>query len=465
MTGRVKEYLLKNRLIQNGEGVVLGISGGADSVCLLSVLHKLSRAMNLKLTVVHVNHGIRGEEAVEDSRYVEGLCRERQIPFRLFCVDAPATAAREKLSVEEAGRKLRYQLLEQVRLETGADKIAVAHNKNDSAETMLFNLFRGTGIKGLSGIRPCRNHIIRPILFLERKEIEEYLETEGLPYRTDSTNLETDYMRNKIRLKLFPVITGEINTRAVSHITDACAEIAETEEYLGKITNNSYAETVKEKEGMLFIDGAAFQRLEKVIRKRIIRKAIQEMAESLKDITRTHIEDVLELLDKNVGKKISLPYGVEVKRTYDGITVYKEDRVQAAASLEPLEIEKNGSYTFDGGTVTLRLLDEGINNDELGGNHYTKHFDYDRIKGNLTIRTRRQGDYITISPGCKKKKLKTYFIDCKIPREYRDETLLLAEENHILWIIGQERISEYYKLSENTRNILEVSYIGGHDER
>lgn len=468
MKSRFREYILQNKLIEPGDSIVIGVSGGADSVCLLSLLNGLSSEMDLTLVAVYVNHGVRGQEAEDDGQFVKSLCTRMDVAYRIFSVNAPAEAEKTKRSVEEAGRILRYEIFEEVRRDSSAGKIAVAHNKNDSAETVLFNLFRGTGIKGMTGIRPLRDKIIRPLLFLERGEIEEYLNQEGLDFRTDRTNLETEYIRNKIRLKLLPVITEEINAQVVGHIAELADDINELEEYLTSRTKRAYSESVEFAEGTVFIKKANFEKQDKIFQNRIIRSAISELTDYLKDISRRNIEEVSCLFEKEVGKKISLPNGLQAQRTYEGIKIHKSDENKAGKpNAFCLELDGQGEFLLgkDKGKITIRIINEKINIEKLRENHYTKYFDYDKIRGNLHVRSRQEGDYFTINPDNKRKKIKTYFIDCKVPRQDRESVLLLAKDSHILWIIGRDRVSEFYKVTENTNTILEVKYTGGYNER
>ena len=206
---QVKEYCDRHQMLERGDRVVLGVSGGADSVCLLFVLLALRRELDLQLHVVHVNHGIR-IEAGEDAAYVSALCEAHQVPFYLYEKDIPALAKEWSCSEEEAGRRVRYEAFEEVLRQQCCQKIAVAHNSNDRAETMLFHLFRGTGLTGLAGIRPVRGQIIRPLLCVDRAQIETYLTEKQISYRHDATNDCDDYTRNKIRHHILPYAEQEI---------------------------------------------------------------------------------------------------------------------------------------------------------------------------------------------------------------------------------------------------------------
>lgn len=205
MIKKVLNFIKENNMLQNGDSVVLGVSGGADSICMLYVLKEISKFINLKLVVVHVHHHIRGKEADGDMEYVRKICDKEHIPYEIFHIDAKKEAIARGMSEEEAGRVCRYECFAKVQEKYNANKISVAHNLNDNSETILFNLFRGTGIKGISGIPMQRDNIVRPLLCVSRKEIEKYLEENHISYRTDKTNFETEYSRNKLRLELFRI--------------------------------------------------------------------------------------------------------------------------------------------------------------------------------------------------------------------------------------------------------------------
>ena len=206
MFQKVLSYVNQHHMLTQGDGVVAGVSGGADSVCLLFVLRKIQESLGGKLYVAHVNHGLRGEEALADQEFVRRLCEEWQLPFYLKSVKLREIARERKLSEEEAGRLVRYDFFRKVAEETGAAKIAVGHNANDHAETLLFHLIRGSSLKGLAGISPVQGAVIRPLLCVKREEIEQYVKEKGLHFCMDKTNLEDTYTRNRIRHKLLPLM-------------------------------------------------------------------------------------------------------------------------------------------------------------------------------------------------------------------------------------------------------------------
>lgn len=228
---KIMKYVDQHALLSPGDRIVVGLSGGADSVCLLLILQVISGKMPLSLCAVHVEHGIRGQEALEDTAFCRQLCETRGIPFREVHCDVPGMARREGLSLEEAGRKARYETFARVREEWGGTKIAVAHHREDQAETLLLHLFRGTHLAGMQGMRPRQGVIIRPLLDVSREEIEAWLCAQGVFWRTDSTNLTDDYARNRVRHRILPE-ARQINAAATAHLAEACDAIGEVMDYM-----------------------------------------------------------------------------------------------------------------------------------------------------------------------------------------------------------------------------------------
>ena len=298
MMRKVLDFVNKNNIFKHGDSVILGVSGGADSVCMLHLLNSLKEDLGIELTVVHVDHGIRGIEAERDAEFVEHISEELGVECKIFHIDIPAIAREKKMSEEETGRIERYAVFESVAEEIGANKIAVAHNLNDNSETVLFNLFRGSKLKGMTGIPVKRGKIIRPLLCLTRKEIEGYLEKHHLDYCIDSTNKETQYSRNKLRLDILPYIKENINSKAEEHIVNTAQSLREVYDYIECQTDEAYENYVKNN---IILNES--KDLPSVILKEVVRRWIFNNTGSLKDITATHIDMVISLLHNSVSKK------------------------------------------------------------------------------------------------------------------------------------------------------------------
>ena len=461
MQKKVKSFMEQYHMAEDGERILAAVSGGADSICLLMVLSALQKEKNYQLFVVHVEHGIRGEESEKDAEFVENFCKEHKIPCKVYHCKAESYAKEHKMTIEEGARELRYGYFEEAAKEFQADKIAVAHNQNDCAETMLFHLTRGTGLKGLCGILPVRENIIRPLLCVERKEIEAYLSERGQEYCIDKTNEELEYTRNRIRHQVLPVLS-EINSQAVAHMNQTSAMAIELEELLCQLTQEAEKKHVCKTESDTLILHS-IQKEKSLVCKNLMHQVLAEIAGSSRDISSVHIQQVLELLEKQVGKKISLPYQLEAERTYEGIRIRRssaeifEKITQREWKIIPGETQKIPEYGYE---IRTRIIEGALEKQEIPQKMYTKWFDYDKIKGGMLLRTRREKDYFVINTEGRKKKLKNYLIDEKVPREQRDKILFLADEEHLIWAIGY-RIGEDVKVTEHTKRILEIQVNGG----
>ena len=439
---KVFSFMEENHMVQHGDKIILGVSGGADSVCLLFLLLEYRKRTAFEMAVVHVNHGLRGRAAEEDARYVEDLCKQWKLPFYPVKGDVRSLATEEKCSEEDAGRRLRYRAFGQAAEKFGGTKIGVAHNSNDRAETMLLHLFRGSGLKGLCGMEPVRENIIRPLLCLEREEIEAYLQERNIPWCTDSTNGEDNYTRNRIRHHILPYAEEEISEKSVSHMCRTAELLSETEDYLRQQT----AEAGKRCISGNRIDTETFKELHPVLQKRVLLAILENLSPTGKDIAAVHVQDVLTLFERRGNRSICLPFGIRFRRQYDEV-IFGNGRESEQQKALP---------EFDFSEIFLK------NREEVPRNEYTKWFDYDKIKESPVVRFRQTGDYLTISDGKGNvihKSLKDYMITEKVPREMRDRIPVLAEGSHVLWLIGY-RISEYYKIDRNTKRILQVKLIG-----
>ena len=456
---KVFSFMEEHHMLTAADKVVVGVSGGADSVCLLFVLLEYRKKIPFSLAVVHVNHGIR-QEAGKDEAYVEELCRQQGLPFYPFHVDVREKARLEKCSEEEAGRNARYQAFRQVTAEFDGTKTAVAHNSNDRSETMLFHLFRGSSLKGLSSIRPVRENIIRPILCLERREVEEYLAARNIFYCMDATNEEDDYTRNRIRHHILPYAEQEIVSGCVSHMAQTAGMLQEVDDYLGQQTQLAMGVCVENNQ----IGVEAFLKQHKVIQQRMLHTLLASRCSSAKDISYVHIQSLMSLFTEQGNRSVNLPYGLIGRRQYDKVILeQRETQERNQPVLEETKLCIPGTEWLNRTQqLQLQIMEYTYNSQDFPRNQYTKWFDYDKIKQPLVLRTRRKGDYFTIlgkNGNMVHKSLKDYMIAEKIPQKERDELFLLAQGSHVVWLIGY-RISEFYKINRNTKYILQVQLIG-----
>lgn len=443
-----QNYILCEDLIVEGDHVLMALSGGSDSVCLLLLLNTLRTKLSFELSAMYVDHMIRGDESREDGIFAEKLCKELGVPFYSEERDVPRYAKEKGLSLEEAARKLRYEALWERAKDISFDaKLAVAHNLQDQCETILFRMARGTGPKGMTGMKPKDGNLIRPILFADKPDIINYLIENEQEYRTDKTNDDINYSRNRVRKNIIPELL-ELNPAALSHIGKLSRQmdelVADLELRACEYANANIENTMA---GLLLKTTELCESPE-LFKTAVVREFIRMSGQSLKDISATHYETLASLIDGETGKSIDLPNRVRISKTYEGLLV-KCDKLQRFEKKEFGRIE-----------VKTFLYEAGM---ELPTNFYTKWFDYDKIKGAVSLRTRGKGDYIVIHPDGSKKKLKEWLIHEKIPRELRDVLPIVAVENEVLWIIGH-RTGEGARISSETKVVLQVEYIPSEGE-
>lgn len=451
MVKRINEYLKQQNIEIEGKKILLAVSGGADSVCLLDCVYQLQDRLSLKLVCVHINHGLR-ETAARDEEFVNKLAAEREIPLYVLHADVLKQAKESKCSTEEAGRKIRYEFFDKIAQEEQADYIFLAHHRDDNAETMLFNLFRGSSIRGLGGIRPIQGRYVRPLLEISRKEIEEYLLQRGIVYVTDETNLSDLYSRNRIRHHILPA-AEDICQGASGHISETAIRLSEIEEYLALETMKIYAEGVEECKDGVLIREDVYRRLHCVPAGRLIYEVLIRVAGTAKDIGSVHVEALKKLWECNAGKKLDLPYELCAHRTYDGIYLLKKTGTSALAQEEYAAL-KEGTILLEGVGVLQGKRVYLKDKENFVQKRYTKCFDYDRINCCPVFRRRKEGDYLIIHENGARKSLNRYLIDEKVPACMRDSIWVLADGSHVMWVIGY-RISSAYKVRKNTENIME----------
>ena len=457
MLDKVKRYAEKWDMLTNEDCVIVGVSGGADSICLLLMLLELKKDIGFDIVAVHVNHGLRGEDANADEAFVKQFCKERGVPFESYSVDLKAVASERKQSTEEAGREVRREFFEQTRVKYNGSKIALAHHQNDNAETFLFRLARGTGLKGLGGMAPIKDKFIRPLLCVDRNEIEGYLEDNGISYCTDITNESDEYTRNRIRNHMIPSLVKQVNSKAVGHISETMEQIRQVQDYLEQQAEGYMIECVLQSESGYLLAEDKYREMPEVLKPLLLKKVLLLICQKEKDIESIHLRKIQELFDKQTGRCIHLPYQMEARRVYEGVEIYQKDDMAPEIPDELLfNLEKTeAAYIWGDKKICCRILNKMQIVGETLEKSNTKRFDCDIIENSISFRTRRPGDYITIHPDGRTQKLKSYFINEKIPQEERDKVLLVADGSHILWIVGY-RVNCAYQVTKNTNSVLEI---------
>lgn len=449
---KVFAFMEEWHMIEPGDRVVAGISGGADSVCLLFLLLEYQKRVPFSLAVCHVNHGIR-QEAARDEEYVRILCERYGLPFFPYRRDVLEIAGKERLSIEEAGRKVRYEAFRESLTHWKGEKIAVAHHLQDSVETLLFNLFRGTGIWGLTGIKPVREEIIRPLLAAEREEIEDYLNGKEISWCIDHTNEEDTYTRNRIRRRLLPYVEENLVQGASRHMGATALEMLKLTEYIEDKRQQAVEQCCLAEEDQVSIRLEEFKKLHSFMQSQVLLWAVEKAAKSRKDVGRVHVEELFKLTEKEGYKRINLPGGFEGSKEY-GILRLKKHK-EEALRLSEQKLSVPGTYLLEDGRILELSLIKKEKVGRIEENQYTKYLDYDKIYNCLILRSRRQGDYLTIDREGKRKSLKKYMIQEKIAAPLRNRIPVIAEGSHILWVIGY-RISADYKINEQTKVCLQI---------
>lgn len=403
-------------MLEKGDRILLAVSGGPDSVFLLYTFLELKKIYSLDLAVAHFNHGLRGKEADDDERFTNELSKKLDLTFFSKKENIKKFAKREKISLEEAGRRRRYKFLEETLKKWKGSKIATGHTLTDTVETLIFNLIRGAGPKGLSGIPPKRNSIIRPLLVLRREEIKEYLDSKGIRYRIDPTNLDTRIIRNFIRHKVLPLLR-EVAPGFEENVLRTSLLLRETVSYLEEVARSEITKIQKKS----FPGEIVFKRSELLKLTPIIRKW---MCHILFNLSFEHTESVEELIKKR--GFLYLPEGWKVEVSYEDIRFYREEKL-----LKERELKLGLNVLEEINTVIEIKKTDKVEKDTP----YTVYFPMDSIKFPLILRGRREGDRIFVKPGMTKK-LKKIFIDRKIPKWKRDLIPLIEDEEGILWVIG-----------------------------
>ncbi len=445
------------KLIEPKDKIVLGISGGPDSVTLLHILSRLKETMDIEIYAAHLNHQMRGIESQKDALYVSEICKEMNIVYFLKSIDVPTYCKENGLSIEEGARKLRYEMFDEIKEKTKSNKIAIGHNLNDQAETILMRMMRGTGLQGLRGIEYHRNDgVIRPLLDIDRSDIEKYCEQHQLNPRIDHTNLESIYTRNKIRLELIPYMQDNFNPNLIESISRMSSNLRDDSDYIEDKAKIEFDNIAVFESDSVELDVEKYTRLHNAIKVRVLRLGIKQVLGDTNFIDQKHIDDIIELEKENkINKQINLPRGLFVYRKQNTIILTTKEIVN-----EEIEFCYN---IPNNGFVKIKELGTVIETQTMTIDRYksmksdkqSKGFDLNKIKGGLTVSNRRQGDKIKLAMGTKK--LKSLFVDLKIPREERSKVPVIRDEEGIL-LVGDYKTSEDYKIDLNTKEVLKVTF-------
>jgi len=474
MKNTSKEKLSKTvqdyRMLSKGDGLLVGVSGGPDSVALLHLLMELRDGYSLQLYVVHLNHMLRGDESDKDAEYVEKLAEKLKLPVFVGKKDVGKFAKENKLSLEEAARIQRYEFYEQVAGELNIRTIALGHNADDNAETVLMRLLRGSGEQGLTGIHSVRQignlKVIRPLLNIYRREIESFLNEAKISVRVDSSNADNKFFRNKIRLELIPLLEENYN-RNIKQVLINTADILKeenesleeiTKEFYGQAKHPPYPPSKWESSPAIHLSIKKIREFPLAIQRRIIRYGIKELAGTLRQITYQHLNEIFKLLSGSPAYgQIDLPNGLVVERLRKELVIRRGRAKDVHSIIHTIKIPGETLVPELGVKLICAISERKTNSKFSTQNPYQESFDYDKIKKPVFIRTRKNGDVFQPLGMKGKKKIKDFLIDQKIPQPKKNKILFLTDKTDIIWLIGL-RISERFKVTAKTKQVLKVKF-------
>ncbi len=452
---KIRETIKKYSLLDAGDRVVIAVSGGPDSVCLLSVLQALSAELELSLYIAHLDHMFRGKESADEALFVEGLAKKFNIAATIEKVDVPAFCRERGLSAQAGAREVRYGFLANVAEKVGAARIATGHTATDQAETFLMRLVRGAGVSGLSAIPPKRGNIIRPLIEATREDVLGYLKSAGLEYATDPSNAKPVYTRNRIRSDVLPVLR-EFNPRVVETLAAEASLLRDEDEAIEAYLNQMMKGMFDQDEGIIAIKRAEFNALPPAFRRRMFRLAAGLLGADSPVLSRVQVDEALCFIaGSQTGRAMRLPQGLRVEREYERFNLSKAQEAERFS--HALAVPGTTSLP-ELGIYIERILSEGVPAWEAEDKNYRWQalFDYDKIGPFLTLRNRRPGDrFCPAGMGGRSKKLQDYLVDEKVPRRKRDAVLLLCSGEDILWVVGF-RTDERFLPQADAKRVLVV---------
>ncbi len=490
---KVIDFIERHRLIPRGETVVVAVSGGADSVCLLHILAKWRGQLGIKLHAAHLNHQLRGAESEADVRYVSDLAASLGVPVTIERRDVAAYRNERRCSLEEAARELRHAFLAQVGRQAGANRIAIAHTRDDHIETILMHILRGTGVAGLRGLAPCSRMaydvqaaslfqssppgnrsdllVIRPLLDVSREETSGYCAEYALAPRVDSSNLSLSFFRNRLRLELLPVLR-QYNPN-IDQALLRLADIArEDQVFIEQQAAELWSEVARTEDRAVYLDKKKVASLPIALQRQLLRDAVTRLAGDVRDIEAVHIEEARSLLNKPVGKMVYLPRGIVCQSGYEEVMVGSQAR---RSELPPcpfpqlsgeIGLEVPGETVLPGWKVVASIFSreaykryqENLKGVQLHG-PMTANFDFGKTGACLFIRNRRPGDRFQPLGMTEPKRLHEFMIDARVPRSWRDRIPIVCSPQQIIWVVGW-RIDDRVKVTEDTKEILHLEFVG-----
>ncbi len=478
---RVLHFIQEHHLVSSQSRLLVAVSGGPDSVCLLHILVKLKEELGIRLHVAHLNHQLRGAESKADAQYVSNLARRLGIPATIEQRDVKAYQKDKHISLEEAAREVRYTFLAQVAKAIGASQVAVGHTMDDHIETILMHLVRGTGTRGLRGLQPHAEWqssgnsliIIRPLLQVSREETANYCHGHKLMPRIDTSNLSLSPLRNRIRYQLLPLLKS-YNPQVTEALLRTASIASDDLALIDKEGSQLWAEIAQRQENTIILDKERLLELPSALKRYLLRMSIERLLGNVKDIEMRHIEEIMGALTKSAGKRLSLPGGLIFSVEYDRYLIGQDP-----AALSPFPTLGNefplklpGKTILPGWRVEATIIDpsavkgkpEGANAPwettkgiGLINNDFTAYFDLDKTGDKLVVRSRQPGDRFQPLGMSQPKKLGEFMIDAKIPQAWRERIPLVCSPQHILWVVGW-RIDDRVKVTEQTKHVMRLEF-------
>lgn len=446
MEDRIYKTLVENKLIIEGDTVIVGASGGPDSQFMIHILNKFRKDLGFDMVLAHLNH-LHRDEADKDEDLVRKTAEELGLEFFSRSRSMDDLSKELKISPEDAGRRLRYGFFNDLAKKYPSSKIAVAHNKDDQAETVLMRIVRGTGLDGLRAMDYKTGNIIRPILGIKKSQILEYLDENNIPYAIDHTNFENDYTRNKVRLDIIPILE-EINPNVIDSVFKLSELARDDLEILDKIVDDKFKEMARVSQGEIAFDKEKFDKTDPSLLRRILRKAVENLKGQIKDLSKENLDDFLKIRDLDTGK-VLIKDDLSLRKSYDSYIleeITNEEKNQSEKNLGDQEtIFYNGFY----------IKTSIINSDKYEKDKNLGYFDYDLLDFPLKVRTRRPGDRFVPLGHKSEKKLKDFLSDQKIDRKRRDELPLILSKDKIIWL-APLRMSDEFKVTGATKKILKI---------
>lgn len=465
--------LAKANINLKNEKILIGFSGGSDSVALCHLLTKLQEKLDFSLELLYIQHNLRGEESRAEEAFVQKLAQQMQLPLTIVSVDVKRKAKNDKISIETAARELRRQAMLTQLNKRGFTKIALAHHKQDQAETVLMHFLRGSGVFGLVGMQASSQNIIRPLLPFDKSEIVDYLKAHKLKWVDDSSNQNLSYRRNRVRNSLIPYLQIHFNQNIIGTLADTAEQMQDLKDYLTGEIDRAYSDCACTVQNSPAMHIPSLQKLAPYLRQMTIRKAIEQIKGNAVNLEKNHIRRALSLLDKQTGKQENLLEGLAVKRSYEYLIFFCQEQANMPKDYNfstdnlplSLDISDRKRYINVIGECVFEsriLLDQPEKTEQTDTK---QNFDWDKLQplaNSLTLRYPLPEDYIIINQSGNTKKLKDFLSDQKVIREKRGSIPVVANQHEIIWVVGH-RIAYPYRITDQTKNIIQFSFQGRTD--